>query len=249
MFRFDSLWLILLYLLLAILLRARIRNLATAILVVVMFVAVVGAILRDYHREISNAWETARATAINWRTEATWPPRLGEQYPDLLLYDQEGNVTRLSSFKDKMILIEFVGTSCPACVALSGGNLYGGFEGIEPQADLESIDRYLKHFGHVDLSDPRLVFVQILLFDPKMQPPTVADAARWAEHFQLKRSQNQIVLVGDARLATDANRALVPGFHLIDRDFILRADSTGPSPPHDLYQDLIPMLGDFLESE
>jgi len=247
MFAIDSLWMVLLYLFIALLLRMRFRNGATIVLLFIVLIGAMGAVVRDYRREIFNAWENARAVATNWRGDVEWPPRLNESYPDLLLYDQEGSVTRLSSFKGKVILVEMVGMSCPACVALSGGQLYGGFEGTSPQSDLESLDSYVQRFAGLKLNDPRLVFVQLVLFNPEMQPPTPDDARRWAEHFRLHRSKNYIVLAGDERLAMDASRQLVPGFQLIDRDFILRGDSTGSSPAHDLYEDLFPMLRDLVD--
>jgi cytochrome oxidase Cu insertion factor (SCO1/SenC/PrrC family) len=41
--------------------------------------------------------------------KVSWPPQLGQPYPDLELVDQTGQKTRLSSFKGKVILIEPVG--------------------------------------------------------------------------------------------------------------------------------------------
>ena len=48
----------------------------------------------------------------------TWPPKIAEPYPDLQLIDQTGKTVKLSSFKGKVILLEPLGMTCPACQAL-----------------------------------------------------------------------------------------------------------------------------------
>jgi len=45
----------------------------------------------------------------------TWPPEVGEPYPDATLIDQEGNPVKLSSFKGSVLLIEPIGMTCAAC--------------------------------------------------------------------------------------------------------------------------------------
>jgi hypothetical protein len=35
---------------------------------------------------------------------------------------------------------------------------------------------------------------------------------------------------------------MIPGFHLIDRDFVLRSDSCGHNPKANLFTDLLPTL-------
>jgi len=41
---------------------------------------------------------------------------------------------------------------------------------------------------------------------------------------------------------------MIPGFFLIDKDFILRSDSTGHRPKHNLYTQLLPELSVLLQS-
>jgi hypothetical protein len=62
----------------------------------------------------------------------------------------------------------------------------------------------------------------------------------------MDRSRNEIVLVGTDELATRQSFKMVPGFHLIDRDFVLRRDSSGHQPVHNLYDDLLPTMGELL---
>ena len=61
---------------------------------------------------------------------SVWPPRVGEPYPDLHLVDQTGRVTALSSFKGRVLLVEMVGMTCPACQGFSGAKRLGTFGGV-----------------------------------------------------------------------------------------------------------------------
>jgi hypothetical protein len=175
-----------------------------------------------------------------------WPPRLGETYPDLELYDQEGHLTRLSDFRGKIILIEPIGMPCKACQALCGGHQRGGFNGIPPQPDLPSIDEAARSYGGFDLSDPRIVQVHLLLFDFDMQAPTLDDARAWAAHFGMDRNRNQIVLAGSLSMVNQASYEMIPGLQLVDQDFALRYDSTGHTARHDLYRELLPAVRTLL---
>ena len=178
-----------------------------------------------------------------------WPPVVGRFYPDLALEDQTGQVTAISDLRGKVVLLEVVGMTCKACNAFSGGNdeSVGGFGGIRPQPGLESIDHYLQRFSGVPLDDPRLVFVQLVLYGTDGRTaPTEADVRAWASHFGLDRNRNQIVLTGDARFVSPETRRLIPGFHLIDRNGILRALSSN-DPKHDhLFDGLLPKVKELL---
>jgi hypothetical protein len=177
------------------------------------------------------------------RLDVPWPPRLGQPYPDLTLIDQTGQPVRLSSFKGSVILIEPIGMTCPACQAFSGAHRRGALGGITPQPGLPSIAELLPRFsGGLSLSDDRIIFVQILFYNLSMEAPSPDDARRWAEHFGLDRSKNHVVLAGTKELMGDATFKMIPGFHLVDRDFVFRADSAGHNPPHDLVRVLLPMV-------
>ena len=79
------------------------------------------------------------------------------------------------------------------------------------------------------------------------QAPTAEDVHAWAEHFGMDRAKNRIVLAGTADLLGTASYNLIPGFQLIDKDFIVRSDSTGENPSRNLYQELLPMIPKLLE--
>lgn len=179
--------------------------------------------------------------------DGDWPPVVGGDYPNLRLIDQNGRLTSLSEFRGKVILVEPIGLPCPACVAFAGGHQLGPFAGVQPQLDLKSIKEYARQYGQVDLDASDIVLVHLLLYGSEMKAPTPSERLAWAEHFGLEREKNQIVLSATEEMLGPEARAMIPGFQLIDRDFVLRADSTGHQPQHDLYSELLPMLSELLK--
>lgn len=171
-----------------------------------------------------------------------WPPQVGERYPDLLLDDSEGNRVRLSDLSGKTILLELAAIPCKGCQAFAGGKRLGGYGGFGVQRDLDSIHEYTKRFAGVKLGKD-VVFVQLLLYGEAMSAPSKEEVAGWTKHFQLDQTPNTIVLRGDASMLGPQTYAMIPGFHLIDRDFNLRYDSSGHHPKHDLFRELLPALG------
>ena len=189
--------------------------------------------------------QTTRMAALE-----DWPPTLGSPYPDVELRNSSGESVRLSSFKGKVLLIEPIGMNCPACIAYAGGNSdgRGGLDGLPAQGGLESIENYVERYAPgASLSDPDLVFIHMLLYNLQMRAPTQDDARRWEEHFGVSRP-NHFVLYGDERFINPASYKMIPGFQLVDRDFTLRADATGHTPTHNLWKDLLPMLGQELRA-
>lgn len=177
-----------------------------------------------------------------------WPPALGKPFPDIELIDQTGRKVKMSSFQGKVILVEFIGMNCPACQAFSGAFDRGSFKNIHPQKGLESIEKlFPKYAGGLSLNDDRIVFVQILLYSMTMDAPTEHDAKKWAQHFQLDRSKNQVVLAGNKALLGQASFNLIPGFQLLDKNLIVRSDSTGHHPRHNLYTELLPLVATVLK--
>lgn len=245
----QPLLLVTIYITAAASLRMLVNNRVTNTIFAIVLIASSGYIIRYHSRNLSVGWNRCQSLVASLVGRGTsHQAKLDGSYPELTLLDQDGNPTRLSDFRGKVLLIEYVGMSCPACIALSGGHRRGGFDNNAPQADLDSIRSYAIAYGNVNWNDKDLVFVQILLFNPSMQAPTQADAARWAKHFGFKRSANRIVLTGTPEMASNEYRQLIPGFQLVDRNFILRADSTGDFPVHDLYTELLPMLGNLLSA-
>ncbi|MDM4017292.1 TlpA family protein disulfide reductase [Roseiconus lacunae] len=171
-----------------------------------------------------------------------WPPVEGERFPDLVLPDQNGELVRLSDFEGQLILVEYAAVPCHGCQAFAGGKDCGAFGGYQVQPGLDSIETYAKQFANVRLGED-VVFVQVLLYGNASGPPTAQQVAGWAEHFGMDRENRQIVLQGDSSLLSQEVFDMIPGFHLIDRQFTLRSDSCGHHPKRDLYRDLLPLLG------
>lgn len=171
-----------------------------------------------------------------------WPPVRGDKFPDLMLTDQTGQTVQLSDFAGKIILVEYAAIPCEGCQAFAGGKQYGAFGNFTVQAGLESIEHYAQQYAGVTLGSEDVVFVQVLLYGRSVSAPTQAEVNGWAEHFHMDRDANQIVLRGDPSMLSRQTYEMIPGFHLIDRDFVLRSDSCGHHPHDDLYKDLLPML-------
>ena len=179
----------------------------------------------------------------------SWPPRAGEPYPDLQLTDLDGQPVRLSRYRGRVLIIEPIGMPCKACQAFAGGHEIGGFGGVRPQPGLKSLEQCFDDFaGGASLSDDRLIFIQVLCYGPSARrPPTLAEARQWAEHFRLSSSPNQVVLVAPRDLLSSETKRMIPGFQLVDHDFVLRCDAGNP-PRQDLYRELLPMVPQLLRA-
>jgi len=177
-----------------------------------------------------------------------WPPVVGRPYPEIALIDQSGRVTSVSEFRGKVVLVELVGLTCKACHAFAGGNepSVGRFRDITPQNGLGSIDSYSRQYAKLSLDHPDVIFVQLVLYGMDgRSPPILADVQDWARHFGMDRYRNEVVLVGDARFISPETRRLIPGFHLIDRQGVLRAIHSN-DPRHDnLWSSLLPKMGEL----
>jgi hypothetical protein len=189
----------------------------------------------------SHAPAAAQPGAMNW------PPAVNQPYPDLVLYDYTGRRVQLSSFKGKIILVEPVGMPCGGCQAYSGAHKKGALGGVAPQADLRSIDEYFPlGTGGITLTDERIVFVQLVLYGPHLGAPTLAEGKRWAEHFGFDAKPNHIVLLGTPEMQSRASFDMIPGFHLIDRNFVLRGVNVGHDPHSDLNRDVLALVPKLL---
>ena len=189
----------------------------------------------------------ARAATETARLGVHWPPRLSEPFPDLELIDNRGQRVRLSSFKGKVILFEPIGMTCPACQAFTGAHQVGALGAITPQQGLASIEElFPKYTQGLSLTDDRVVFVQLILYNMSMNAPSIDDARAWANHFRMNRSNNFVVLAGTENLIGQASANMIPGFQLVDRNFVLRFDSTGHQPRHRLFDELLPMVPQLL---
>jgi hypothetical protein len=246
----DPLLLVALHVFAAAILRLVRPNVVTALILAVVMISSTGVLGSRYGDEALRGFYRTRDKMLTLAGEPPgWPPEKHRTYPDLELLGLRGQPTRLSDFQGRVILLETVGLSCRASVSFAGGHACGPFGNVAPQPDLESLAVYTERFAGVRLDDPRLLHVQLLLFNRQMQSPTLEEVQQWAWHFQSQRPANSLVLFcGTPELASSATREIVPGFHLIDRQFVLRADSTGQTPEDDLFRELLPKLADLLEN-
>ncbi len=176
-----------------------------------------------------------------------WPPVTGQAYPDIELLDHRGQTTSLRDLAGKILLVEPVAMSCSLCQAWSGGGEAGAIGDVSV-AQLPSFEQLLRDAG-VDPAHPDLVFVQLVLFSlDGERAPTVDEAAVWAEHFGLDQRPRTVVLTGDARYADAVGESLYPGFHLVDRDFVLQAWTSGHARGGtSLKGELLPKLAALLQ--
>ena len=179
--------------------------------------------------------------------DVIWPPQVGQVFPDLKLTSIDGQQVRLSDFRGRVLIIEAVGMSCKACVAFSGGHAVGPFDGHKPQPGLESFESYFHRFAGLGLADDRLEFIQILFYGPDgRRAPTQADAQRWAHHFGSILPDNATVLFADDGMVGRQTGGMIPGFQLVDRNFVLRCDA-GKPPRQDLYREFLPTVRSVLD--
>lgn len=210
-----------------------------AVAVTTFVVAAVGGLLWQ-----TGAIPTLQATGEPSPNEQLpWPPKVGAPFPDLQLTSLDGQAVNLSRYRGKILILESIGMPCKACQAFSGGHELGGFGGVEPQPGLESFETYFNRLARgAKLSDDRLVFIQVLYYGPDgRRPPTLEEARQWAAHFRMTEAPNRRVLVATHDLISDETRAMIPGFHLVDHNFVLQCDAGNP-PRQDVYRDLLPMM-------
>jgi hypothetical protein len=178
-----------------------------------------------------------------------WPPRRGERYPNLTLYDHRGQLVSLDSLRGKVILLEPVGMTCEACQSLSGAGKVGCFGKQPAQPGVEALEDYFPRYsGGLSLSDPRIAYVQVLLYDLDLHAPSPAEVKAWAHHFKFDERPNVYVLAGTPDLIGPASFAMIPGFQLIDKNFMLRAWWYGETNTgDDLWTKLLPMVPQLLD--
>jgi len=209
---------------------------------VIAFFIVAAAVSHDSN----SATASTSSSADKPQRDFVWPPQVGQRFPNVAFVDQHGTTVHLQDLQGRILLIEPIGMPCEACQAFVGGHEHGGFGGVQPQPDMPSIDELARTYGGVDLNDPRILKVQLLLFSLDMTAPAAKDAQRWADHFGIANSADHLVLAGNDSLLDADTFRLIPGFWLVDEDFVVRADSCGHHSHDDLYRDLLPALGPLL---
>jgi hypothetical protein len=176
-----------------------------------------------------------------------WPPELNSKFPELQLVDHTGSGFDLAKLAGKPTLVEIVAMSCAGCQAYSGGNKVGAYGGFPAQREIQSIEEYYERFtGGLKLFDGQVNFVQIIIYNLKLEPTGPEDLAKWRQHFGFDQRQNTYILSGGKALANGASFKMIPGFFLLDKDLIVRFDATGHHPKHNVYTQLLPAVRAYL---
>ncbi len=180
-------------------------------------------------------------------TIKNWPPQINKEYPDLKLYDHIGRTFNLSQYKGRVIVIQPIGMNCPACQAYSGAHKYGPFRDNTVQEYIHSFeDIFYKYIPQLEFNDRHVIFIQLLIYNMDMDHPSMKDAINWGRHFRISSKKGHYTAVSLVDLRNQDSFKMIPGFQLIDRNFILRSDSTGHNPKDDLYYRLIPHLDEIM---
>lgn len=176
-----------------------------------------------------------------------WPPKTGQIFPDLNFTDSSGKEIKLTDYKGKVILIELAAMSCPASQSLAGAHQFGGFGNVGPQPSLGKLARYVwKYTDGADVSDSDFQVLQVLFYDLNLKTPSVENLKKWEEHFRLDEDENIKNVIGPKEIVGDRLFQMIPGFFLIDKNFVLRYDITNTGRQPLLYSELFPMLPQLL---
>ncbi len=185
------------------------------------------------------------STTINENLPNPWPPKMNEPYPDIDLIDQNGQEFKLSSLKGKIVIVEFIDMTSPISQAQSGAWLVGAYGRIQ------EIDKYTETFSDtlrkntepsIILPNNNIMQVKIIVYSEDGKQPSRDDAQNWASHFGYTREEGVIVSVARNDIRDIRTQELVTGFQLIDKNQILRVDSAGPTPKHNLKMTLVPLI-------
>ena len=173
-----------------------------------------------------------------------WPPIDGQVFPEVELFDHRGQPFNLNSLCGKPTVLEFISMSCAGCQAFAGGNQFGPYGHLAVQPNLKSFDKYFQQYAGFDLHSGDVNYVVVVVYNDKLAPPTARDLSHWRKHFELKH-QNTYIVSGQ-KLASETTFRMIPGFMLLDKNRVVRFDSTGHQPKHNLYSELLPAIQEML---
>ncbi len=174
-----------------------------------------------------------------------WPPKMNHPYPDLELLDRDGRTFKLSDLKGYVIVMSYVDMSSPTSQAQAGAAVTGAY-GITNE-----IDKYAEPFTQVvrknapnDFTLPNDVVLEIdvLVYAQDGSQATLADVDKWAEHFDLDLEHGIIVAVPKKDIRGEEVQIILTGYQLVDQHKMLRVDSAGMEPKHNLKMTLVPLL-------
>lgn len=187
----------------------------------------------------------SRGIEINDNYPTPWPPAMNAAYPDYELIDQEGVQFKLSDYKGKIIILEMVDMSSPFSQAYSNAAEIGLFGATEKYDEYtKPIATLLREYSedNLVLPLPNVVTIKVIVQTQNGAQPSVKDAEEWAAFFRLTKANNVIVAVPVKDIRGKLTEKITPGYQLIDGDMMLRVDSAGLEPKHNLTMTLVPQL-------
>ncbi|MGH1375963.1 MAG: hypothetical protein ACRBCK_06395 [Alphaproteobacteria bacterium] len=205
----------------------------------------IDAILAEQRREMQMRVEGVKVRPKEERhLPDPWPANMNVAYPDIILMDDKGQELLLSDFMGKVVVLEFIDMSSPISQAQSGSLLLGAY------GDTVKVDRSRTTFANVVRDETgegftypsaNTVELKVIVYAEDGGLPTVDDAAKWANHFDLSSEESIIVAVPKTDLRSPITQGLIGGYHLLDKQSRLRVDSVGTIPRHNLEITLVPL--------
>ena len=178
----------------------------------------------------------AKGGRLNDNLPDPWPARMNRPYPDIALFDQGGQSFSLSGLKGRVIVLEFIDVTAPVSLAQSG--VQDADQYAQPFADILSKNTS----PALALPHKDIVELKIIIYGAGGGQATRDDAQEWAMRFGLERSKNVIVAVPAKDMRDETTQSLIGGFQLLDKNMILRVDSAGKTPKHNLRLTLAPLV-------
>ena len=205
-------------------------------------------------------WEERKKVLAEWNgielpnenLPTPWPPEMNKPYPDIPLIDASGNEFNLSKYSGKIIVVEYVDMTSPVSQSYSGAKKYGVYGKPSNSYD-ESVMSFeslvaKETMGKVHIPNHDIIYLKIIIYNDNGEQAKPEDAKLWADHFKFKPENNYIIAVPQKDIRDKRTDKIVPGIQLVDSDFLLRVDSAGPNPKHDLRFRLVPLIPVLLEA-
>ncbi|MBK9584851.1 MAG: hypothetical protein WBC26_07785 [Alphaproteobacteria bacterium] len=190
---------------------------------------------------------------VNQNLPKPWPPEMNQPYPELSLIDSKGAPFKLSDKKGKVMVVEYIDMSSPLSQSYSGAKEKGVYGGATKTFD-EGVSRFeeiasKENQGQAVLPSPDIIFIKVIIYNENGEQAKSSDAELWEKHFGFTSDNNYFVTVPEKDIRDKLTDRIVPGFHLIDKEFNLRVDSAGSEPKHSLQFRLVTMIPTLLAAE
>lgn len=180
-----------------------------------------------------------------------WPPQMDEPYPNIRLLGDEDVAYMLESLKGRIIFIIPTYMHNPESQVLAGALEHGAFDGMRTlltgRYDASITALFKKALPDIKLPHNDIAFVHLILKNQVGQQASAEDARKWRAHFKLSPAQGHHVVALADGFSPRMWDEYVPGIHVLDDEFKLRAMNSGTKPEHDLNDIIFPMVRVMLD--